>query len=546
MVETPVISSSEQLRGVRARSLLSKREGLNLDDIAHFSLLAAFIVVGAWLRLTALSRQSLWFDECDVVVRAQQSLSAVLHTFTAQGENGPLYNLFLHFWMLLFGSSEAWVRLPSAVAGVLAIPVIYLVGSRTIGRRVGLFAAGLLTISPYHDWYSQEAKMYSIAVLLTLLSTLFFIEALRRNGRWWWAAYVIAMSLSFYTHVTTVLIFVAQCAFFVITWKRWEGRHKSWIISVALLTLPYLPIALWASRVVLGAAHTWQSKVSLWQMIQIEGTKWAVNRDYIWLEVRGRLIYACLAGLGLVAAALAARRRESAGRWTLLFGSLIVLPVILFWILTFKQPLFNDRYLIMSLPAYLILVALGLRFLERRAWPVAIFAMVFVIAYAWVPLRDINRSSQPQKEDWRGAYYTLVAHAQPKDLIVIEPGYLVTTYDYYAEHIESLDSVKITTIPYLTTPGFDARQMADRIRAAAPGNRVWLVVSPDRVDGVDPQHQLQGWLQRGGKPLFGQAFNGVTIDLYKLPPTAEDPAPGQVTNASSPAVARAGLSTSGP
>lgn len=546
MADTSVISPAEHPPSPRSRSRFAGVERLSFEDVAHYGLLAAFVIVGAWLRLTALSRQSLWFDECDVVVRAQQSLSTVLHTFTAQGENGPLYNLFLHCWMLLFGSSEAWVRLPSALAGVLAIPVIYLVGSRTLGRRVGLFAAGLLTISPYHDWYSQEAKMYSIAVLLTLLSTLFFIEALRRNGRWWWAAYVIAMSLSFYTHVTTVLIFVAQCAFFIVTWRRWEGRHRSWIVSVALLTLPYVPIALWAGKVVLGAAHTWQSKVSLWQMIQIEGTKWAVNRDFVWLEVRGRLIYACLAGIGLLAAGLAARRKQSAGRWALLFGSLIVLPVILFWILTFKQPLFNDRYLIMSLPAYLILVALGLRFLERRAWPIAIFAMVFVIAYAWVPLRDINRSSQPEKEDWRGAYYTLVTHAQPRDLIVIEPGYLVTTYDYYAEHISSLDSVKITTIPYLTTPGFDAQQMADRIRKAAPGNRVWLVVSPDRVDGVDPQHQLQGWLQRGGKPLFSQVFNGVTIGLYKLPPASDDPAPGQVTDVSHSVAMRAKLSASGP
>lgn len=534
MAEVSLVSPTKQQPVEKYKSPAGWLDRIRLEDVAHYGLLAAFIVVGGWLRLTALSRQSLWFDECDVVVRAQQSLSAVLHTFTAQGENGPLYNLFLHFWMILFGSSETSVRLPSALAGVLAIPVIYLVGSRTLGRRVGLFSAGLLTISPYHDWYSQEAKMYSIAVLLTLLSTLFFIEALRRNGRWWWAAYVIAMSLSFYTHVTTVLIFVGQCAFFLITWRRWQGRHKSWLVAVALLTLPYLPIALWAGRVVLGAAHTWQAKVTLWQMIQIEGTKWAVNRDYVWMEIRGRLIYGCLAGLGLLGGFLTARRRESNARWAALFTSLIVLPVILFWILTFKQPLFNDRYLIMSLPAYLILVALGIRFLERRIWPLAIFAMVFVIAYAWVPLRDINRSSLPQKEDWRGAYSTLVAHAQSKDLIVIEPGYLVTTYDYYAEHIDSLGAVKITTIPYLTTPGFDAQQMAGMIRKAAPGDRVWLVVSPDRIDGVDPQHQLQGWLQRGGKPLFNQVFNGVTIDLYKLPPKSDDPGPGQVTSASQP------------
>ena len=63
--------------------------------VMHYATLAAIIVAGAVLRLTALNRQSLWFDEIDVVVRAQQPLGTVLRTFVDQGENGPLYNILL-------------------------------------------------------------------------------------------------------------------------------------------------------------------------------------------------------------------------------------------------------------------------------------------------------------------------------------------------------------------------------------------------------------------------------------------------------------------
>ena len=521
-------------RGGRREPLLARALPLFQSPVPTYMLLAAFCLFGAWLRLTALNRQSLWFDEADVVVRAQQSLGAVLHTFIQPGENGPLYNLMLHVWMGIAGSSEAKVRFPSAVAGVLTIPLIYLVGARTLGRRVGLLAAGLLSISPYHDWYSQEAKMYAIAVLLTLLSTLLFIEALRRNRRGWWAGYVVVTTLCFYFHVTTVLVFAAQCAWFVLTWRRWPGRHRAWLISVGLLTLPYLPIAAWAGRVVLGAAVMWQPKVGLWQMVQIEATKFAVNRADLATQARATWLYAVLAaigalGLGLLNWGDRSDEVPSARRWALLFGTLVVLPLIGLYLLTFRQPLFNDRYLIMALPAYLLLVAAGVRVLERKVWPLALVAMALLIVLAWIPLRDVNRSSVAQKEDWRAAYHTIANMAQPSDLVLVHPGYLVTTFDYYAEQFPELVRLKPGTIPSFNVQGFDAHQMASMVRRQAPGGRIWLVQSPDRVSGDDPHLALQTWLAKGGAPLYQQTFDGVEIFLYRLPPPADDPPPGAAT-----------------
>lgn len=498
-------------------------------DLAHYAILAGIFLAAAWLRLTLLDRQSLWFDEADVVVRAQQSLADVLRTFIKPGENGPLYNLLLHFWIQIFGPSETSVRMPSALAGLATIPVMYAVGMRTLGRRAGLFAAGLLAISPYHVWYSQEAKMYSIAVLLTLVSTAFFVEALRRNERRWWIGYVVVTTLAFYFHVTTVLIFAAQSAFFLVTWRRWSGRHRAWLISVGALTLPYVPIALWVGRVLLNGANQWQPKVTLWQMTQIEATKFAVNRakDLV-TEARGRLIYGSAAAIGVVTMGVLGwgsdnRSIKVERRWILCFAMLVVLPVLMFFVVTFKQPFFNDRYLIMALPFYLLLVAAGLRGLESRIWPLALILCAALVAYAWMPLRDINRSNLSQKENWRAAYQYVAQRAEPNDLLLIHPGYLITTYDYYAELDPALAKLKAGTIPSFNVQGFDAHQMAIWVRNEAPGERVWLIQNPDRVPGDDPHHELQHWLESGGPPLDHYVFNGVDVALYKLPPPSLDP-----------------------
>ena len=495
--------------------------GVGIRDyawLAHYAALSAVIILGAYLRLTALNRQSLWFDEIDVVVRAQRPLGQVLHTFVQQGENGPLYNLMLALWIRVAGISEIAVRFPSAVAGTLAIPLIYLLGRRVAGSTVGLLAAGLLAISPYHVWYSQEAKMYSIVVLLALASTYAFVAALETNDRFWWAAYVVVTSLMFYTHVVTVLIFVAQSLYAVLAYRSWRGREKSWLIAAAALTLPYVPIAIWAAKVVgLTGTHvaTWQPPVALWDAIQIFGIKFAINRYTMTEQVRAEILYAVLAGIGILALAWLSRRN----RWWLLFTSLTVVPVFGLWLVSIRQSVFSDRYGIVALPAYLLLIAVAVGWMLRQhiVWPLGLLAAFFLIALAWGPLRDVNRTKTAQKEDWRSAYARIGEQAQPGDVILVQPGYLITTYDYYEQRDPTLAHYKALAIGSFTVPWFkESLMLHDIHEQVGTATRFWLVQSPDRVSGDDPNKILSGWLADHGAQLTEEKVNGVDVRLFQL------------------------------
>ena len=80
---------------------------LERPEAPYLVLLGGLLAVGLFLRLDRLGAQSLWFDEADAIMLARQSLPALIRNFVAAGQNGPLYTLFLHFWMQLFGTSEA-------------------------------------------------------------------------------------------------------------------------------------------------------------------------------------------------------------------------------------------------------------------------------------------------------------------------------------------------------------------------------------------------------------------------------------------------------
>jgi mannosyltransferase len=486
-----------------------------LAPALHYAVLGLIIVAGSVLRLTGLGRQSLWFDEVDVVVRAQRPLDAILDTFTAAGENGPVYNLFLWAWVRIAGISEIAVRFPSAVAGALAIPLIYLLGRRLAGRTAGLVSAGLLAINPYHVWYSQEAKMYAMIVVLAILSSLLLVEALNRNTIRLWIGYVAVTTLMFYTHVTTILVFVAQAMFILATFQSWRDRLRPLLLSGAALTLPYIPIAIWAWRVVGGGARTWQPDVSLWEAVRIVGIKFAANRSEVFIEERLALMMAALAILG--AAALVARRRLNESGVLLI--TLAVIPVIGIYLASVRNSVFSDRYVLISLPAYLILAAVGIVILwrHRYIWPIGVIALVLIFSYSWATLRDVNLADSAEKEDWRSAYALVAEEALPDDVILTHPGYTLTTYQYFSQREPRLERIETITIPTFRVNWLNEQNMVEWIvnRVGQP-DRLWYIESPDRVLAEDPERTLEGWLEGNSDIVEERVYNGVRVLLFDI------------------------------
>ena len=188
---------------------------------------AALTLVAFLLRRYHLGSESLWFDEADIARRAQQPLSTLVQGFTQAGENGPLYTLLLHFWLgaidtmplaaklghLVFGhNEEALVRGISALAGAASIPLMYGLARRAGGPGLGIVSAALLTFNPFHIWHSQDAKMYSLLVLMALASSLLYVKALETNSVRLWLGYVLATWVMLTVHGMAGLVFLAQLA----------------------------------------------------------------------------------------------------------------------------------------------------------------------------------------------------------------------------------------------------------------------------------------------------------------------------------------------
>ena len=136
-------------------------------------------IVGAVVRFRHLDTQSLWIDEYLWVLLGSKELTAIAHTTDGYP---PAYGFLVHFLLRAGFDSDWWLRVPSAVAGTLAIPLVYYVGRQVEKHCSAAIAASLLAIHPLAVWYSQEASPYSLLMLCALLSTLCLLAILRGGG----------------------------------------------------------------------------------------------------------------------------------------------------------------------------------------------------------------------------------------------------------------------------------------------------------------------------------------------------------------------------
>lgn len=206
-------------------------------------LLGALTAVGAALRLPFLGLQSIWYDEAFTAsIAGQESLGAMWDQVRLTESTPPLYYLLTYAWTHVFGSGDASLRAPAAIAGVLCVPAAYLAVRRFVGERTALAVAALTAVSPVLVAYSLNARAYPLLVLLACLSLWAMGEALGRGSGRWLVAWALLCAACLWTHYYAVFLVGAEFA--VLLWRRPGGRARVLAagVGVAAAFAPLLPL----------------------------------------------------------------------------------------------------------------------------------------------------------------------------------------------------------------------------------------------------------------------------------------------------------------
>jgi uncharacterized membrane protein len=244
--------------GGPASPLQSLREAARTRSRA-FWIVAGLTLLAAALRFLTLGAQSYHHDEIVTASRVLRggfghAMDAVNFSESAP----PLYYAIAWVWTQLTGTGEFGLRSISALAGVVTVPVAYLIGIELRGRRAGLMAAALVAVNPMLLWYSQEARVYALLVLLCAVSLLYCVRAMRSGSRRDAIAWGLFSGLALATHYFAVFPLVAEVVW-LLRRRRRECLPGLGVIAVFGLALAPLAIhqmslehAEWISNFSLG------------------------------------------------------------------------------------------------------------------------------------------------------------------------------------------------------------------------------------------------------------------------------------------------------
>jgi 4-amino-4-deoxy-L-arabinose transferase-like glycosyltransferase len=438
------------------------------------ALLAVILLIAIVLRFPSLGEQSLWRDEAATWLQVNGSLAEVISR-TATDNYPPLYNLLAWISVQLFGGAEWVLRLPAALLGVLNVALLYGLASRIGGRGAGLIAASLLALSGYHVWYSQEARMYTLLACAATGHAWAMLHFLDRPR----AARALLLALTgiplIYAHPYGALNWVAigLGALWMILLRRDWSALVQLVLAELFVALSFVPWGL----ILIGRARS-IADTGFWIGQPTPG--------YIllqWRKVTNALFILLVLALPFL---IFLRRRNGPG------PAADMLPLLLSWTLlpsilgisasVLIEPVFFDRYLIGSLPGFLILFALALLMPARTQRGVVIACTAGLL----IGLGTLVFGTPQPRGDWREISAELQAVMQPNDCLALTTPWDETLLDYYAPErgecfLADLSATSTATVPAASRIIYLAMQSSSEAEAAiAPlaGVRPLLTTKP--------------------------------------------------------------------
>ncbi len=164
--------------------------------------------------------------------------------FRSYGEwKSPVYIYTLIPFIKIFGNTELAVRLPSALAGILAVYLTYLIASSLYGRKVGLSASLLLAISPWHLLLSRPAFEANLSLTLILCGLYFFLSSLPSFTYMRLGMSAFFFGLAPHTY-NSAKVFVPMLACYLILKTKLYTKFPKLLLYLTILATFALPLIL--------------------------------------------------------------------------------------------------------------------------------------------------------------------------------------------------------------------------------------------------------------------------------------------------------------
>lgn len=352
---------------------------------------AIFFIVAFIFRLVSLN-QSLWLDEATTAkVISHFSYLDIILKFSPADFHPPLFYLMEKLWTTIFGLSEVSLRMPSVIFSLLAGYVVYLIGKKIKNEKVGIISSVLFLVNPLVMYYSQEARMYMMAVFFCTLILYAFIDINnnKKVSSRSWFIFNLSSGLAFLTFYGTIFFTTTLLLYFLIK-KQYRNFFLSLLGPIVsfLIISPLISEQFQHSRQALQYVVNWKlvlGQANIKNLLLIP-LKFSIGR----ISFYPKIVYYSISGIWtLFISALFIRGGVMKKNLAFVF----VFPLVLGIVFSFFSPLLQYFRFLYLVPVMCILIAVSMTRYKWLILTTVVGSILFSAAYLFLP--------QFHREDWK-------------------------------------------------------------------------------------------------------------------------------------------------
>lgn len=230
--------SGELTRSMKSIFQLARKKKSGFFD-KNIIYLIFILIAGTILKLFQLKTRPFDGDEGLTILIANNNWPDLVAR-AARDVQPPFYYSLVKFF-IPFSINEWTARILSALAGIALIYAVYILARKFTNKKIALIALLLTAISPYLIYPSQEARMYSLLVLLATCSYYFFYKLIKSQSAKFAIGYIMFTALAIYTQYLGFIIIASQILYLIIFYRKIITKWKTWFFSYLLIGILFLP-----------------------------------------------------------------------------------------------------------------------------------------------------------------------------------------------------------------------------------------------------------------------------------------------------------------
>ncbi len=362
--------------------------------------------------------QSLWRDEAFSYFLAKKNIFEII-ILSAKDFTPPLYQLVLHFWIKIFGSSEIALRSLSLIFYWTTLYICYdfMKDIFKLNRNKSVFYFLIFLFNPFLTYYAFEARAYS---MLAFFATLSYYTFYRKNNK----LYLFSAILGLYTHYFMLFVILSQFMFtkIVVILNGSASRQRSEESSKALLIRPllfFLPWIIFVLFVKTFSGSFWIDRTNLQTFINLPGI------TFTGFE-RNLLLPSLFISLIILIAFLKIKKNKIKQD---LFFYLLIWSIgipLLVGILSLFKSVFYPRYFIFSTVGLILLLVYCLENIKQRARLILYFLLLIISLSFQIKQLEANK-----KSDFKKLSQEIKSQTKKEDLIFVTSELDFFTAKYY-------------------------------------------------------------------------------------------------------------------